>query len=463
MVAIENKNITIVRSLLQHGLDVNVLTTRGMAFSLAAERYCPAIMQLLLQKGADLTNALLATSTYYPTLSVSTPESEVKKQATLDRLQKAKETSVVESHIQHLHAEFSIGHSRILELSRKRSNRWTSDSIANDRRRAWSAGFKVMRKLARGKVPETVDDAIMFLAIVKSICAVEDSQGGTRSDHGAQFTADLERWQMLFTADHQKLGDFREIVNAIWNVKLGDWQDVPPDTGTCLEFQKLVQLLVADAAPLFRTGNERDLNHIGLLYSQERWRLKTQQFVSCSKDVSQESSLRNEKLQPPWEKAEVTLPLKEANRDESSLRSAGRSLANGGLDSLVLTLMSGVIFGIFISFLIGINHSKYTLLHTMLIILGLHYLRSKSSCKLAYARDSDQSSSQVPVLRAALHHIFILLKSTNLLNIETLNGMRTNSENALDSGLIVGFSGLTDWLRNYVAVRSHNLRTYLLS
>lgn len=74
MSAIKTHNTQIAQSLLEYGVDADVLTRHGTALSLAAELDCPEITQLLLKGGADLTNALLFIRTKYSTIGMSSKE-----------------------------------------------------------------------------------------------------------------------------------------------------------------------------------------------------------------------------------------------------------------------------------------------------------------------------------------------------------------------------------------------------
>lgn len=262
---------------------------------------------------------------------------------------------VVEHRIRRLHEQFLLEHSRIRKFCRNPFwARCFPYNIVNDRRAAWSTGFDVLRKLAKEDVSHTTYEAIMFLSIVKCICTIEDAEDPTQSMHLSRFEKDLDRWQMLFAADQDKLVEFRKMIELLWNFKLVEWEEVPPDTSTSTEFRKLVKALVANAAPLFKVGTQRAANVIGLLSEQERWRLKHQQNLHISGDSVERLPPENSK--PPGEEAEGIGVAKAEMLHESGLRPSGaKSIANTGSGSLVLLLMAGAIFGIFIVFLISMN------------------------------------------------------------------------------------------------------------
>lgn len=355
MTAIKTCNTQIVQSLLEYGVDADVLTPHGTALSLAAMLDFPDIIQLLLKGGADVTNALVFIRTMYSTMEISSGETATQIQMVFDRLLNFTKIPVVEDRIRRLHEEFLLEHSRIRELCRQPF--WARSfpyNIANDRRAAWSTGFNVLRKLAKEDVSHTTYEVIIFLSIVKSICAVEDAEDPTQSICLSRFKKDLDRWQMLFAEDKDKLDEFREIVELLWNLKLVDWRDVPPDTSTSIEFQKLVVALIANAAPLFKDGTQRAANVASLLSSQERWRRKHQQHPHIPGDSVER--LPPEKSKPPWEEVQGIGVPKTEMRDESGLRAAdAKNIAHASSGSLVILLMAGAIFGIFIAFLISMN------------------------------------------------------------------------------------------------------------
>ncbi|KAE8445741.1 hypothetical protein EG329_012920 [Mollisiaceae sp. DMI_Dod_QoI] len=356
----------------------------------------------------------------------------------------ARKASMVEQRIRHLHKEFAIEHERINEFYRTHSQEilspsWYTNNCNSDHggRTAWSKGFAVMRKLIRREQHYTVHEIIMFLAVVKSICAVEDAIDPVNNVHNSRFQEDLSRWQMLFVSDPERLHEFRMIVHTLWDVTLDDWQSVPPCALTSMAFDQFVRSLVADTAPLFRTESELNADSSGFLSSQEIWHSRTGQYAYISGDMMQKPDLERSKSR--WEGNKTFEACELPLRDESSLRStrAGR-LANSASDSMVPLLIAGAIFGILIAFLISLN-----------------YLRSKvyhgSTDHSAQNFTVSQSRLQAPVIEAALDHIIKVLKTNNLLTTGTIDLLKSDAEYAIASCNMSPFSELVNWLHQYVS------------
>ncbi|KAF4628170.1 hypothetical protein G7Y89_g9982 [Cudoniella acicularis] len=200
MLAVNLEDIHLVDSLLQLGVDVNVETLHGTALSIASQHSSSCIAQLLLRKGTDLVNAHAA-------LSRRAEFDGLEKALRLHRITKwalhqpLLEGTGIMSQMKQLHKEFSIEQTRIFETG--------------------FHAIRVLRLFARGRRPLAVNDAILFLAMVKSISAVNESQKDIFSDDMAQFFTDLSRWQMIFAEDQHKLAQFKEVYR-IWNVELQD-------------------------------------------------------------------------------------------------------------------------------------------------------------------------------------------------------------------------------------------------
>jgi hypothetical protein len=210
MTAIKTGNTQTVKSLLEFGVDADVLTPHGTALGFAAMLYFPDITQLLLKEGADLTNALLFIRTNHAAIEITPGAAAAQTQRVLDRLLNFTKTAVAEHRIRRLREEFILEHSRIRELCRNPVwARCVPYNIVNDRRAAWSTGFNVLRKFAKEDVSHTTYEVIMFLSIMKSICAVEDAENPMQISHLSRFEKDLDRWQILFAEDKDKLLEFR--------------------------------------------------------------------------------------------------------------------------------------------------------------------------------------------------------------------------------------------------------------
>ncbi|KAE9374089.1 hypothetical protein N431DRAFT_556502 [Stipitochalara longipes BDJ] len=480
MAGVRTCNTPIVQSLLRYGLDVDVYTPSGTALGLAAVLNCSDIIQLLLEEGADLTDALLSIKAIYQNEDLSSRAIMSRIQGATDILLKATRcTSAVPHLVRRLHEEFAVQHSRIRELSRNPSFAWCfGQDVANDRRAAWSTGFDVIRRLARGDVIHTVSKVIIFLTIVKSICAVEDSETFLNpnssfsceaiSNAGSRFRADLPRWQMLFVTNNDKLRDFRRTIKVLWDIELETWQDVKPDASTSDEFQRLARTLVAGAAHFFELELQRATSPLGLISSQEKWRLRNQQCPDPPFSKDSTACVIPEKSKPPWENAEGTRHQDRTARDESNLRSAcTQSIADSDPISLVSLIMAGAIFGIFIAFLISRIFLGPPTALTMLTTLGFCYLRAKvydnSTSSSVYQYRPRWWSLQSPVIQAVLDHITKVLKTTNLLTFSTIELLKSEAEIAIVSCRISEFPSLIAWIEEYaskLALNEDNLQGF---
>ncbi|CZR66553.1 uncharacterized protein PAC_16454 [Phialocephala subalpina] len=328
-------------------------------------------------------------------------------------------------------------HKEIRQIYRHQqwAQRYFSTPIANERRAAWSAGIKVMRKLAKRDVSShTVGEIVMLLAVVKCISIVKDVEDPITPNRESKFNGDLDRWQMIFASDEAKLMDFRQIIKLLWNIELKDWSEVPPDTVTSSAFKVLVKALVADAAPFFRTATRRDQKAVSVFASQERWWLERQQFLNLSQESPKPPP---ERSKPPWAEAQ-DLSSREEAAQESDLQSAPTHCPpTPNSYPLIPLLLAGAIFGIFLAFLIG-----------------LKYLRSYASSNHESLPSNENfgflSNLQTPVIQSALQHVTSVLKTTNLVPLGTIILLRTESELAITSLRMTSLSELITWLKEYV-------------
>ena len=392
MVAVKNGDVRIVKSLLRHGVDVNVLTPRGTALNLAAELGSDAMMQLLLRKGADLREALFAQSAL---LSTATRDKarreqmrslqrleEVIPEARIGQLPYAPGPAVskedqARGKLRHLHLEFSNEHSSVLKAAGLHSQdleqskasgtsiphptqpSWAK-SVERSKRLAWKSGIRVMRKLTRGKVPNTIHETIMFLTIVKAISTVRDIYDPGVSDYRAQFLVDLSRWQLLFISDSRRLEDFGNAVRAIWGVELESSAETAPSHFETLDqLQHMALRLVQEGAPFLRLEESEGSERVGLLLSQQRWRMRIQELLSSSKGVDSANSACTDMSKLDIGTPDIQILLSEPPEYglEAPITNARRLsiVAHEHFDPMIPFLMAGAIFGILVAFLIGMS------------------------------------------------------------------------------------------------------------
>ena len=83
-----------------------------------------------------------------------------------------------------------------------------------DYTKAWDSGTSVMRNLLAGKVPSSLNDTIMFLAMAKAMYL--SGSAPALSTWHSNFASHVGRWQMLFKSDIGSLFAFQEAVSSIW-------------------------------------------------------------------------------------------------------------------------------------------------------------------------------------------------------------------------------------------------------
>lgn len=355
-------NCKVVRSLLQYGLDVNTLTLKGTALSLAAETGCSDTIRLLLRHGADVDESLFALSTIVPpTMQHSNRWDNSRAIQRLTKLSSLAASSDELSHLpkreiaQVLRSQFLREHSQLLKaaspgpsFTNEECPDWTI-SIETKSRKAWHLGFRVFKRLIAGILPATIHDTIMFLVVVKAISATKDTQNNELSGYGAQFLGDLSRWQMLFAADPSLLKGFQDAIYLIWRIELDLDQEIdPPDAESLLQLQQMVLNLVDH--DLLDLGNQEHLTGGGLLASQHRWRLMSQEsyFIPSMNDLGGSTTpITNQR--PDDDPGN----LEDDALDYGSLRDILSGLTYGNLSPLVVFLLAGAIFGILVAFLVG--------------------------------------------------------------------------------------------------------------
>lgn len=125
MIAALRGNMRIVRSLLEYGGAVNILTARGSALSLAAESKEKKVIKRLLQNRADPMDAILALSTLAPIENRCLCHDNQRR--AIRRLKKIveenpQEVGQAEELLRLLHVEFSNEHRHILNTIKNRKD-----------------------------------------------------------------------------------------------------------------------------------------------------------------------------------------------------------------------------------------------------------------------------------------------------------------------------------------------------
>ena len=228
----------------------------------------------------------------------------------------------------------------------------------DDYSKAWTSGINVMRYLHAGKVPSSLNDTIMFLAIAKAMCL--SGSAPTLSTWHSDFTSDVGRWQMLFSSEDGSLLAFQEAVSSIWGIQLEQLSHVnSPDSETLASFQELAVTLANDAELSFGLQG----HDYGLIASQKLWRSRNKLRVP---DEDQHDLVRQES----WAfihqiQASRQLEEKPTRRspENHTMQDSGNSMpiwnmfrSDPKVHTFNLTatvLMAGFIFSVVLTFLLG--------------------------------------------------------------------------------------------------------------
>ena len=223
---------------------------------------------------------------------------------------------------------------------------------------AWSSGINVMRNLHAGKLPSSLNDTIMFLAIAKAMCL--SGSAPALSTWYSDFASDIGRWQILFKSDIDSLLDFREAVSSIWGIRLEHLTHVnSPDSETLASFQELAVSLADDAELSFGLRGLDD----GLIASQDHWRSCNELRVPEENrhDLVQQESRdflnRIQALRQSEENATWRPPGNHTTQDSgTSMPIWNMFRTDPKVHTFNLTatlLMAGFIFGVVLTFLLG--------------------------------------------------------------------------------------------------------------
>jgi hypothetical protein len=449
MIAVLKGNIKLVRWLLEAGADVNFSNDQGSALVVAAASKFKDIIGLLLSNGADLGDAMYALSNKWNTQLIS----DTKR---LQAIQVLEEISVVapESNkagilFRQLHSKFSNEYARIMEVIRiqQTSQDWAL-GIERTPRLAWKSCMSMLRALIRGQVSQRVHEVVSLLIVIKSMAAVLDVRDDTGSaSHVTQFSEDLWRWPLLFTASGDTREKFCDAVGVLWGVELNpDLYDglflSGVDDLTNKVFQDMAINLVQRISPslyLYEDRNGQD----SLLGSQSRLWDNQQNFGYVSKHISLEASKYPHISRPPDDDKD--------DPDEFSRRFSVLS-SPPAIESerIFLILAAGAIFGIVLLFLIRKSTKGSFQLNALTKIV----LRSLERCCCSPASRTNQASLQKPVLKAALQHVIHILQRETQPIYSTLPEMRKSAETDIGKGLVQSFSSLMDNLSSYMVLQT---------
>ena len=229
-------NLQSVVELQQSGVHINAVSMRGTALSAAARARKQDIVKYLIKHGADVTLASLhLTRAGFPDIA--------------QNLVKRAYSSVGKRGFRNLQTRFIKQYDRLKSVAcTSKTESGVFKKQFSNYRRLWSSGIEMMKRICRGDPPTEVGDTISFLAVARVIAETLVGESGDtilidKFDH------DLLRWQQLFSYDAE-LEAYREVVDLVWNVKLGASPFVDKDfedAETLDRFRELILTLIEGA------------------------------------------------------------------------------------------------------------------------------------------------------------------------------------------------------------------------
>ena len=275
MVAVLHNDVHIAQLLMGMGANPTFPTNGHSCFAIARENGLNDMLQILLRgtrispPSCGFQRPLIQnpspTSALSDAISFGAVPSTPKTYMREDN-QKLADSISKEIRLRLLRLLFRTEHSHITACASAYPLTWGCGFDA-DYSKAWNSGTAVMRKLCAGKLPQSLNETIMFLAVAKAICL----SGSVPALHvwHSHFASDLARWQTLFEETDSSLSAFQQAVSSIWGIQLDKLDHVgTPDSETLTYFHELA-ISFADGANLSLNLREHDQ---GLLASQSRWR-----------------------------------------------------------------------------------------------------------------------------------------------------------------------------------------------
>ena len=405
MIAVRHNNGRIARRLIRNGARPNFATYNGDSLTIARQNGFHDVLQILLE-GTRVSHPLPESGVCRDEISSQTlrstnrrgkiewdaqwpendqPNTEEQRDSLVRRLKKIR--------LRNMRLEFRLQHANILAyaeasptmrvLSKQPLEKFHETNVLpgseaivdvvalhglggygvsvgfdTDYSKAWNAGLNVMRNLHAGKLPSSLNDTIMFLAIAKAMCL--SGSAPALSKWHSDFASDVGRWQMLFKSEDGSLAAFQEAVSGIWGIHVEHLNHVKsPDSETLASFQELAVSLADDAELSFGL-REHDY---GLIASQKRWRSRSKLKVPEEDQhelVRQESWAFIDKIQASRQSEEKPTrrpPDDHTTQDSGTSRPIWdmfRTDPKVHTFSLTATLlMAGFIFGVVLTFLLG--------------------------------------------------------------------------------------------------------------
>ncbi|KAK1754736.1 hypothetical protein QBC47DRAFT_384813 [Echria macrotheca] len=220
--------------LLRTGADINAISFRGTALSVAAQAKKPAVVKLLLKHGADVQLAALY-------LSRTGFEETAKKLV--------REAYGCQGGFADPRDRFRVLRKRFIKHHERLVAQLGSLTQHKSYRRAWSAGIAAMKAITRGEAPGDVSNVLPLLAIARAVAEMLAGETGdfTLID---KFDQDLPRWIDLFPESDEVSATFRGAVKDLWAVILDDAFFLDTDfldAEPLARFQELISQLMDQA------------------------------------------------------------------------------------------------------------------------------------------------------------------------------------------------------------------------
>lgn len=262
-----------------------------------------------------------------------------------------------------------------IHFQRNKFTRGWNFEFETESRKAWNTSMRVLRGLFHGALPRSVNETLLFLALVKNMFSIVYDNEKEREGLYC-FERDLERWQLLFNTGDSLL-DFHGAIYATWGIDFWPFEqfrNAPLAYASIFNDDKLfrarAELLESFqtlAFSFFDQMNQakahqiNDVAHLGLLSAQARWRerlreTETPPFSSAAESHKDDTCCRP--IRPDKE------PLNAADNPLIPPLQANESTPVTRAQLILVVLMAGAIFAAVIAFLLCKCSSSTLLIHT---------------------------------------------------------------------------------------------------
>ncbi|KAJ2982065.1 hypothetical protein NUW58_g6526 [Xylaria curta] len=399
--------------LLNHGYDVNCHFKGETPLSSAAISGSDSLVRLLLRYGAEVSVAALILQSREDRSSIRRIDSLAQPY----KFQVTQKTFKCNRNLIRLRNNFWKEHTIMSKAATNgpftrasKSSPWTITPpfqlyrqpffIEKNVRLAWSASVATTRSLCNGKLPSDTHEALLFLALVKSMTPIIGEYGG--QDLEDEFFADLSRWQLVFRQDTQECSRFKTAVKAIWDIdvtqsRLDPLEDRSGFASEILHIQDLTNCLVNQAYHVFQfTG----LSELELPNVQARWRARQatsklhhpEKPAHCPTQDNTHTPFTNDSPLPVEMEGAKTLRRLEEGLTSDALQKSECSFTP---DPILVTVLAGSIFAIILAFLLLLRSLEYCDAIKVLFPLAVTVLRDGNYSTVKYNQTRIAKRSRV--------------------------------------------------------------------